>query len=50
MAHPSPRCTVTELQDGLKVSRATIRRDLIELEQQGIKLLPVSELISTAQR
>ena len=31
-----PRCTVTELQEGLKVSRATIRRDLIELEQQGV--------------
>lgn len=31
-----PRSSVQELQDTLGVSRATIRRDLIELEQQGV--------------
>jgi DeoR/GlpR family transcriptional regulator of sugar metabolism len=31
-----PRCSVQELQDALHVSRATIRRDLIELEEQGV--------------
>lgn len=31
-----PRCSVQELQDALHVSRATIRRDLIELEAQGV--------------
>ncbi|MFG0249431.1 MAG: DeoR/GlpR family DNA-binding transcription regulator [Phycisphaeraceae bacterium JB051] len=32
----NPRCSVQELQDAMHVSRATIRRDLIELEEQGI--------------
>ena len=31
----SPRCSVSRLQDVLGVSRATIRRDLIELEARG---------------
>lgn len=31
-----PRCSVQELQETLGVSRATIRRDLIDLEQQGV--------------
>ncbi|HAI11755.1 MAG TPA: DeoR/GlpR transcriptional regulator [Phycisphaerales bacterium] len=35
LAH-HPRCGVQELQDKLGVSRATIRRDLIDLEQQGV--------------
>ena len=35
LAH-HPRCSVQELQDAMAVSRATIRRDLIELEQQGV--------------
>jgi DeoR/GlpR family transcriptional regulator of sugar metabolism len=32
----NPRSSVIELQNALDVSRATIRRDLIELEKQGI--------------
>ena len=31
-----PRSSVYELQQALQVSRATIRRDLIELENQGV--------------
>ncbi len=32
----NPRSSVHELQNALNVSRATIRRDLIELEEQGV--------------